>query len=118
MCSVSSVAIRVHHMEAMVSFYSQAFGAEFKPMDVQGLACQFGIVANITFKLVPLRQQADFEGYPLHQLGFEVPDLAPVLKSAEEHGGRVELDISSQGEKFRAVVRDPDGNSIELYAPK
>jgi catechol 2,3-dioxygenase-like lactoylglutathione lyase family enzyme len=118
MVHIASVAVRVKNMEAMLAFYSEAFEAEFRQVDVQGLACQFGLVGQVTMKLVPLREAADFEGYPLHQLGFEVADLAPVLECAQKHGGRIEQDIGSYGSQFQAVVRDPDGNSIELYAPK
>lgn len=117
MAALQSVAIRVKEMEAMLAFYSEAFGAEFKRVEVQGLACQFGAVGNIMLKLVPLREKVDFEGYPLHQLGFEVADLTTVLASAERNDGRVESDISGDGDKQQAVVRDPDGNTLELSAP-
>jgi catechol 2,3-dioxygenase-like lactoylglutathione lyase family enzyme len=100
----------------MVSFYSQAFNVRFHEVDTSGLRCQFAEIDGITLKLVPLRDTVDFEGYPLHQLGFHVPDVAAILDLAERHGGRREGDIRRDGETIHTAVRDPDGNTIELYA--
>ena len=46
MTSVSSIAIRVYNMDAMVSFYSQAFGVQFREVDTYGIRSQFGEVAG------------------------------------------------------------------------
>jgi catechol 2,3-dioxygenase-like lactoylglutathione lyase family enzyme len=100
----------------MVSFYSEASDIRFREVETFGLRCQFGEIDGITFKLVPLRDTVDFEGYPLHQLGFHVPDVAAVVDLAQRHGGRAEGDIRREGETTHAAVRDPDGNTIELYA--
>ena len=113
---LSSVAIRVHKLEPMVKFYSLAFGVQFHPVDTFGIPSQFGEVHGITLKFVPIRDAVDFEGYPLHQLGFNVQDVEAVIRLAEEHGGRVESEIQRHGGRVYAVVRDPDGNTIELYS--
>ena len=102
-------------MEAMTAFYSEAFGAKFRPVDTGGLASQFGEVAGITFKFVPIRDAADFTGFPLHQPGFNVPDVKAVIAIAIKHGGRQEGQILREGNSVQAAVRDPDGNTIELY---
>jgi catechol 2,3-dioxygenase-like lactoylglutathione lyase family enzyme len=103
-------------MEAMVAFYSQAFGIRFREVDAFGIRSQFGEIGGITLKLVPLRDGVDFEGYPLHQLGFDVPDVEAVLQLAEHHGGRGEGEILRDGSRVHTAVRDPDGNTIELYS--
>ena len=73
-------------------------------------------------KLVPLRNRADFEGFPLHQPGFTVADVDVVIAIAKKHGGKVEGEVRRQAGRVHAAVRDPDGNTIELYqsaaAPK
>ncbi len=86
--TLSTVAIRVHRMDAMAAFYTEAFGAQFREVDTFGLASQFGEVGGITLKLVPLRKRVDFEEYPSHQLGFGVPDVEAVIALAIKHGGR------------------------------
>jgi catechol 2,3-dioxygenase-like lactoylglutathione lyase family enzyme len=55
-------------MDAMLEFYTKAFGFTFEPHDTYGLASQFGYRDGLTLKFVP--------------------------------------------------IRDPDGNTIELYGPR
>ena len=45
-------------MQAMVDFYSEAFGVVFRPVDTSGLPSQFGELQGITLKFVPIREQA------------------------------------------------------------
>ena len=104
-----SIAVRAHNIDAMRAFYAAAFGFRFAPMEIGPLQCWFGEADGLTLKLVPMRDAADFESYPLHQLGFTVADIAAVMEYARVHGGAIE---SADG--ARASVRDPDGNTIEL----
>ena len=115
---LASVALRVHKADAMRAFYAEAFGASFEAVDVGPFQCQFGQIGGLTLKLVPLRDGADFEAYPLHQLGFAVDDVDRVIALAEQHGGRVEGEVNRQGDRVHACVRDPDGNTVELTAPR
>jgi predicted enzyme related to lactoylglutathione lyase len=103
-------------MEAMVAFYSEAFNAHFREVDTFGIRSQFAEIDGITLKFVPIRDAADFENYPVHQLGFSVPDVEAILTLAQQHGGRPEGDILRNGDAVHAAVRDPDGNTIELYS--
>lgn len=114
--ALESVAYRVHRMPAMLAFYTEAFGARFEEVDTGGIRSQFGTVGSLTLKFVPIREAVDFENFPVHQLGFHVPDVQPVLASAVRHGGRVQDEPRRAGGRVHASVRDPDGNTIELYA--
>ncbi len=114
--SLSTVAMRVHHLDAMVAFYSEAFNIRFSKVETSGIHSRFGELNGITLKLVPLRDAADFEDYPIHQLGFSVPDIEAVVSLAHQHGGRLEGDILREGSTVYAAVRDPDGNTLELYS--
>lgn len=113
---LTTIAIQVHDLQAMTEFYAAAFGAEFRPVTTMGLDSQFGRVGAIELKLVPLRAAPDFEGYPSHQLGFAVDDVERVIGLATKHGGRQEGEIRTEGGRVHAAVRDPDGNTLELYA--
>ena len=113
--SVTTVALRVHRMDAMLAFYTQAFGVEFQPVDTSGLPSQFGELRGLTIKFVPLRDSVEFEEYPSHQLGFEVDDVAAVVALATAHGGRPEGELRVEDGRTHGCVRDPDGNTIELY---
>jgi hypothetical protein len=84
MPTISSIAIRVSNVEAMVAFYSEAFQVQFREVDTYGIRSQFGDVDGITLKLVPIRDDSDFKGYPVHQPGFVVPDVEAVIDLAIE----------------------------------
>ena len=116
MTAISSVAMRVANMEAMLAFYSQAFGVKFNEVDTYGIHSQFGEVNGIMLKFVPIRDEADFKNYPVHQLGIVVPDVEAVIALALQHGGREEGKVLKSQGKTQAAVRDPDGNTIELYS--
>ncbi len=116
---MTTVALRVHRMDAMVAFYSEAFGAHFREVDTSGLRSRFAeLRGGITLKLVPLRDSPDFEDFPSHQLGFQVADVGAVIEIAKLHGGRQEGEILEFDGGRHAAVRDPDGNTIELYGPR
>ena len=116
MTKVSSVAMRVANMKAMLDFYSQAFGVKFQEVDTYGIQSQFGELDGITLKFVPIRDEADFKNYPVHQLGLIVQDVEAVIALALQHGGREEGKVIRNEGKTQAAVRDQDGNTIELYS--
>ena len=77
--ALQSVALRVHDLDAMVAFYEEAFGATFREVDTFGISSRFAEIDGLTIKFVPLRDAPDFEGYPSHQLGFEVASIEEVF---------------------------------------
>ena len=83
-----SVAMRVHDMGTMLAFYTEAFDIQFEEVMTGPLKSQFGEVDGFTLKFVPIRDEADFEEYAIHQLGFSVPDVESVIALAIQHGGR------------------------------
>jgi catechol 2,3-dioxygenase-like lactoylglutathione lyase family enzyme len=113
---LATVAYRVHRVPEMLAFYREAFGFEFSEVGTGGgIVSQFGRLGDLTLKLVPIRDRVDFEGFPVHQLGLEVPDIETVLAAARKHGGRVHhLPRRVEG-RLHAAVRDPDGNTVEIY---
>ena len=113
---IESVAIRVHRIDAMVDFYRDAFGARFTVVDTFGIKSRFATVGGITIKLVPIRDAVDFEGFPSHQLGFRVSDVDAAIALAVKYGGRQEGMTRRTESGVHAAVRDPDGNTIELYS--
>jgi len=112
---VASFALRVHDMDAMVAFYGEAFGLQFRAVETQGLDSRFATKGALTFKFVPLRESEDFEEFPSHQIGFKVDDVEGVIALAVRHGGRQEGELATVDGKLHGAVRDPDGNTVELY---
>jgi catechol 2,3-dioxygenase-like lactoylglutathione lyase family enzyme len=115
---LKTVAYRVHLMAPMLAFYREAFGFEFRAVDTGGLQSQFGDLEGLTLKFVPIRDDVDFENFPIHQLGFEVPDVDAVIALAKKYGGRVQDAPRREDGRVHAAVRDPDGNTLELYGPR
>ena len=111
-----SVAMRVHHMDAMLAFYTEAFGIQFEEVMTGPFTSQFGEVDGLMLKFVPIRNDVDFEEYAVHQLGFSVSNVESVIEIAILHGGRQEGEIIVKDDGKHAAVRDPDGNTIELYS--
>ena len=116
MTKLSSVALRVANMKAMLDFYSQAFGVKFQEVETYGIRSRFGELNGITLKFVPIRDEADFKNYPVHQMGFVVPDVEAVIALALQHGGREEGKLIRKEGRTEGAVRDPDGNTVELYS--
>ena len=116
MPGLTSIAIRVANMDSMVAFYAEAFQVEFQEVSTYGIRSQFGELNGITLKFVPIRDEADFKHYPIHQPGFIVTNVEEVIEIAIKHGGRQEGRMIKAGGKIQAAIRDPDGNTIELYA--
>jgi catechol 2,3-dioxygenase-like lactoylglutathione lyase family enzyme len=116
MPTISSLAIRTCNVEAMLDFYAKAFQVEFREVSTYGIRSQFGEINGIMLKLVPIRDESDFKGFPVHQLGFVVPDVEAVIALALQYGGRQEGRLLRNGGKIQAAIRDPDGNTIELYS--
>ncbi len=90
MPSLLSIALRVAQVESMTAFYSEAFGIQFREVNTYGIRSQFGELNGVTLKLIPIRDESDFQGYPIHQPGFMVEDVQKVIDIAVKHGGRQE----------------------------
>lgn len=116
MPKISSIAFRVHNLDAMLAFYAEAFQVEFHEVDTYGIRSQFGDLDGITLKFVPIRESDDFKNFPVHQPGFIVSDVEAVIAIAVKHGGRQEGQTLRADGRVQAAVRDPDGNTIELYS--
>ena len=112
---LESIALRVYDLDAMTAFYSEAFGIRFRRVDTFGVTSHFGDFDGMTLKLVPIRESSDFVGFPDVQLGFEVPDIDTVFAIAERHGGKPDGKRRIEANLYHAGLRDPDGNTIELY---
>ena len=112
---LTTLAFRVHHMARMEAFYSEAFGFVFRDEKTGAMTSRFGTAGQLTVKLVPIRDAADFVGFPVHQPGFEVMDIERVIAIATKHGGALLHAPTRTGGQLTASVRDPDGNTVELY---
>lgn len=112
---LTRVTLRTCRFEELYAFYSFLFYVTFRSEDSGGLSCLVADIGDVQLKLVPLRDEPDFDGYPVHQLGFEVPNVDEAVSSALRSGGRLEGEVIRTDGRLHACVRDPDGNTIELF---
>lgn len=99
----------------MEDFYAVAFGIRFRTVQTGAFESRFGELGDLTLKLVPIREAPDFEGFAVHQLGIDVDSLERVVQLAVDAGGRRMGDPVVVDAIRQVAIRDPDGNTLELY---
>jgi lactoylglutathione lyase len=130
--NVSHIGFRVRDIDRSMAFYEALGFAEVKRLTVPDQVAQglLGLTPPIGFEAVYLRndgvilQLLTFAGYPapdepergmvgagLTHLSIAVPDLSAVQSALTEAGGTV---VADPGGGFACMVRDPDGQLIEL----
>lgn len=105
-------------MDKMLAFYSEAFQVEFKEESTGEIRSYFGTLGKTMLKFVPIRDDTDFENFPIHQPSIVVKDIKQIIKIALRHGCRIENQPERIDGQQQAAIRDPDGNTIELYELK
>lgn len=129
---VSHIGVRVRDLDASLKFYTALGFAEVKRLTVPDQVAEglLGLAPPIGFEAVYLRnggvvlQLLTFSGYPAPQepergmvgaglthLSIAVADLAAAQAAVEAAGGKV---VADPGGGFACMVRDPDGQLIEL----
>ncbi|ADU01452.1 MULTISPECIES: VOC family protein [Mycolicibacterium] len=133
---VSHVGLRVRDLEASLKFYTALGFTEVKRLTVPDQMAQglLGLAPPIGFEAVYLRnggvvlQLLTFAGYPardepergmvgagLTHLSLAVADLVTARDAVTAAGGAV---VADPGGGFACMVRDPDGQLIELVAER
>ncbi|BBW99931.1 extradiol dioxygenase [Mycolicibacterium moriokaense] len=134
--NVSHIGLRVRDLDASLKFYAALGFTEVKRLTVPDQMAQglLGLAPPIGFEAVYLRndgvilQLLTFSGYPapdepergmvgagLTHLSIAVPDLPAAQAAVTDAGGSV---VADPGGGFAAMVRDPDGQLIELVNEK
>jgi len=96
----------------MVRFYDTLFDTQFQPQEIQGATFYNGTLAGIPVLICPNEIAGVEAEQSRHQLAIRVEDLASLLGKVESLGGRIETPMSES--MTEAIVRDPDGNTIEV----
>jgi predicted enzyme related to lactoylglutathione lyase len=97
---------------AMTNFYNKVFGANLQPLEQSATPIYQGDLGGQTLLLFP-KQKARGK-MQRQRLSVEVADIAEMLARVANNGGTVDGKVSETETEKRLVVRDPDGNLIEL----
>ena len=112
----SLVVIRVTDLEAARAFY-EALGLDFQ-LEKHGKGPEHlsHAASGFVFEIYPRRSTTDSTAAV--RLGFSVPSLTAVLTRLN----RTEAEVVSKPQEstwgLRAVLRDPDGHTVELLQPE
>lgn len=107
------LVLKTRQVEQLRRFY-QILGIEFvEEQHGTGPIHFAGRVGNTVLEVYPLPD----ESTPIDaatRLGFVVENLADVVRRLQYIGAKIIAPLKDTGEGFRAVVKDPDGRSVEL----
>lgn len=96
----------------MVKFYNTLFDTQLQPQEIQGTTFYNGTLAGIPILICPNEIARVDAKQSRHQLAIQVGDLKSLLGKVESAGGRIETPMTES--MTEAIVRDPDGNTIEV----
>ena len=103
------------NLSALADFYNEVFAADLQPLDESAAPNYQGKLGGRTLVLAPKQNGIK----PQRQrLSVEVTDIAETLLRVTTTGGTVDGKMVETETEKRLVVRDPDGNLIELTQKK
>lgn len=112
----SRVMLVTANLSEMVSFYNEVFGAGLQPLDQSATTSYEGDLGGRMLRLFPKQNARGKQSR--QRMSVEVSDLAKTLAWVAANGGTVDGKVSETATEKRLVVRDPDGNPIELLQMK
>lgn len=106
------IVIRALEPLRTVEFY-RALGADFQQeQHGTGPIHSAAELDGIVLEIYPAKSSEDVDRTT--RLGFDVTDIAIVLDGLRSSGAEIVNDVKVTQWGLRAVVRDPDGRSVEL----
>jgi catechol 2,3-dioxygenase-like lactoylglutathione lyase family enzyme len=116
------LALNVSDVERSATFYTDVVGLTIQRRFVEGDARYvfLDVRGNSSFPRLALAQNLKRDkpytlGDGYSRCAFFVPDLQAVLKRASAAGVKTELQTDSQATRLKvAILKDPDGYSVEL----
>ncbi|WP_339909907.1 VOC family protein [Symmachiella dynata] len=108
------LVIKSHRMQELQQFY-ETLGCEFvEEQHGRGPLHLAAEIGEAIFEIYPLPDETS----PVDtttRLGFSVPDLDGVVDKLKTGQSEIVTAVKETAWGKRAVVRDPDGRSVELY---
>jgi catechol 2,3-dioxygenase-like lactoylglutathione lyase family enzyme len=112
--SLKLLVLRTPHLDRLRRFY-QGLGVDFvEERHGDGPLHFASRIGETILELYPLAEEGDAADHTT-RLGFAVTDLSAALAALEADGVTIVRQPRPSTWGNRAVVRDPDGRSVELY---
>lgn len=123
--SIRQITLATIHTEAMVTFYEAVLGSGLTGFAAYGTTLYRGKLGGVDLLFCPNDIAGVVAEQSRHQFTIAVPDLSAALLAADGTEGSVEevrregsAGVSAHGVETptvtSAILRDPDGNTIEL----
>ena len=110
---LTQITLATTHTAEMVKFYDTIFGTELQPTEAYGTTLYNGTLAGIPLTICPNEIAGVQAEQSCHKLGFRAADLIAILSRVEVAGGSIEAPLTDDP-LAQAILRDPDGNTIEV----
>jgi hypothetical protein len=108
------VVVRSLEVERLAAFY-RCVGIKFvEEQHGAGPRHLAAEVAGVVLEIYPAKTPEDVDRTT--RLGFSIPDLQGAIKALEKVGAGIGVGPQQTQWGLRAVVKDPDGRSVELYS--
>lgn len=109
------LVLKTNNLERLRAFYG-VLGVEFSPeQHGKGPMHYAGMVGSTVLELYPL-SPGESVGATTPRLGFAVADVNRVTQLMESVGMAIVSTPRQTAWGLRAVVKDPDGRTVEIYA--
>jgi len=124
---VRSIRVLASDPEAIAAFYEKAFGmsetsrpvntATFKEIIINSGSTADKAKMATTTPIVIATRPKDSQSPAMPSLILQVPDLDKAIESVKANGGTLLRPPGKSGTLSFAMLKDPDGNQLELVMP-
>ena len=111
-----SITLVTANLPVMTDFYNEVFGADLRPLDQSATPNYQGDLGGQVLRLSP--KQNARGNQPRQRMSVDVDNIAQMSVRVVSNGGRINGKVIETETEKRLVVRDPDGNLIELMELK
>ena len=109
---ITQMTLATTHTPEMVKFYDTLFSTHLQAIEAHGTMLYHGTLAGIPLVICPNEIAGVEAEQSRHQLTLRVADLLGLLQLVEIAGGGIHTSVAES--VISAILRDPDGNTIEV----
>ncbi|MDX1959076.1 MAG: VOC family protein [Leptospiraceae bacterium] len=110
---INHISLPVTNLKASTQFYSDLF--DFEVIDDSSKEYVYMTFDPIQVKLIKVDKLEQTYKFPVVSFAMDVDDFTEAIEEIEEKGIKIEKGPESTDTGESIVIKDPDGNLIELY---
>jgi catechol 2,3-dioxygenase-like lactoylglutathione lyase family enzyme len=110
---INHVSLPVTNLKASIKFYSDLF--DFEVIDDSSKDYVYMTLDPIQVKLIKVDKVEQVNKFPTISFAMDVDDFTEAIEEIEEKEIKIEKGPEGTDSGEMVVIKDPDGNLIELY---